>query len=401
MLDEHAHPAVAEKPQGQGGQAGEGAGGHPHVDAGGGVEQHDAAQVGKAGLEGQGEEHPDTEDLQGGQPLVGEHLVDDDLEIDRHGQGQGVEHEGGHGGVGKFLAAAQDFRDEPGQAKGLVLVGEAALAFEQERLPVPALGQFGHGQGVAAGREPCRVHHVQDVPAVFLAAAGGDQGRAVLQEKDHRIGPGKKRQLGRGQAAQLGFQARGGGDGAKLGWRGFGGGETVPGGQGFVGQGQAVVAAYKGQGAQSGPGQGRDGDDGDAAVAFLETFAVDLEGARGLGQGVGHADDATVWHMAHAQHHHAVAVGKDAQERKTAQGGHGRDVQLFDAGGKPRAGSQGEQGVEVRLGRAKAETVGGGGRVEGQAVGVGHGLEAGQRCLHGLSSPGGGWRSGRIESGPV
>ena len=352
------------------------------------MEQHDAAQVGKAGLEGQGGQHPETENLQGGQALVGEHLVDDDLEIDRHGQGQGVEHEGGNGGVGEFLAAAQNFRDEPGQAKGLVFVGEAALAFEQQRLAVPALGQIGHGQGVTAGRESGRVHHVQDGPAVFLAAAGGHQCPAVPQKKDHRIGSGQKRQLGRGQAAQLGFQARGGGYGAKLGRRGFGGVETVLGGQGFVGQGQAVVAADKGQGAQSGPGQSRDGDDGDAAVAFLETFAVDLEGTRGLGQGVGHARDATVRRIAHAQHHHAVAVGKEAQERKTAQGGHGRDVQALDAGGQARAGGQGEQGVEVRLGRAKAETVGGGGRVEGQAVGVGHGLEAGQRCLHGPSSLG-------------
>ena len=155
-------------------------------------------------------------------------------------------------------------------------------------------------------------------------------------------------------------------------------------GQGFVGKGQAVVAADHGQGAQARTGKPRRGEQHLAGVAAGEALLVHLEGAGRRGQGIGHAHAQGLRVLAHAEHHHAVAVGQAGDKREAAMLGHLPHVHHGGFGAKPYGGGHGLEGVGIGLAAGgKAEAVGERGRIAGQAVGVGHGLHAGHGRGHG------------------
>ena len=119
------------------------------------------------------------------------------------------------------------------------------------------------------------------------------------------------------------------------------------------------------------------------AWLFLEALPIDLEGAGRTGQGIGHPDDRAGPVDPDAEHHHAVAVGQPHQQGKAPERGHGLEIKRRRPGRKSGRVRDGEKGRHVGFGVAQTETIGRLGRVERQAVGVGHGLEAGQGCLHG------------------
>ena len=60
-----------------------------------------------------------------------EHLVDRDLDKDRQGKRQHLQHDRGHRDVAERRAVADDFRDEPGKAEGPALIREREGAAQQ------------------------------------------------------------------------------------------------------------------------------------------------------------------------------------------------------------------------------------------------------------------------------
>ena len=144
------------------------------------------------------------------------------------------------------------------------------------------------------------------------------------------------------------------------------------------------MAADHGQGAQARAGKARCGEQHLTGMAAGEALLVHLEGAGRRGQGIGHAHVKAVRVLAHAEHHHAVAVGQAGDEREAAACGHLPHVQYGGLGAQADGGGHGQEGVGIGLAAGgQAETVGERSRVAGQAVGVGHGLYAGYGRGHG------------------
>ena len=137
MLSEHACRHVLEEVERQVEHVLEGSGSDAQVDLVGGVQQQVVAQEIKTRIHGQGNGHAEPEYVQGGEGLVDQHLVDDDLEENRGHQGDGIDEQHRQGDIKEGHLLTKDLGDEPAQAERLVFVAEAPGAFEQEDLAGP------------------------------------------------------------------------------------------------------------------------------------------------------------------------------------------------------------------------------------------------------------------------
>ncbi len=161
MLGQNTGGNMLEEIKRQVEQMSKGPPGHPQIDLVGGMQQQIIAEKIEAGVDRQGRGHTDSQDMQGGEGLIDQDLVDDDLEKDRGDQGDGVDKQHRQGDIDKGHFLPENLGDKPAQAEGLRFVGEFIDAFEDIDLAGPdrlelRLGQAemaaaAAGQGVITG----------------------------------------------------------------------------------------------------------------------------------------------------------------------------------------------------------------------------------------------------------
>ena len=123
-----------------------------------------------------------------------------------------VQHHGGDRHVAKCAALAQDLRDEPAQAEGLVGVQQAVLALDQDRLAGPAGAELGLADQLDRGaRQWVQDRNLLDAPGGLLGDAGDDDRVAVAAPGDQREHTLQRGELVPAQADGLGLEAQLGG----------------------------------------------------------------------------------------------------------------------------------------------------------------------------------------------
>jgi len=110
---------------------------------------------------------------------MGQHLVDHQLHEDGYRQGQHMQHQGADRYVAHEAALLEDFRHEPAEIEGLLLVQQRVGAFEQDQLTGPGsleirlrqkeerarrLGQGIHHRHLGAGIGIPDAHHNDGIP---------------------------------------------------------------------------------------------------------------------------------------------------------------------------------------------------------------------------------------------
>ncbi len=106
MLGQHPGGDMLEKIERQVEQMAEGPAGDPQIDLVGGMQQQIIAEEIEPGVDRQGHRHAHPEDMQGGEGLIDQDLVDDDLEKDRGDQGNGVDEQDRQGDIDKGESSA-------------------------------------------------------------------------------------------------------------------------------------------------------------------------------------------------------------------------------------------------------------------------------------------------------
>ena len=178
-----ADPPGFEVGEGQAQQVAEHLGAEAHIDAAGGVGEEVDPQGGEHHLEqGQGD-HAEAEHVQGGEPLVHQHLVDDHLEEQRGGQGEELQEKGDQQHLPQQPAVFDDGRNEPGEVEFAILGREPGPFGEQQQFAAPDGFELLPAQqhrpllGRVVYQHPVGIGFCDQQKAPLAAGGDGGQGR--------------------------------------------------------------------------------------------------------------------------------------------------------------------------------------------------------------------------------
>lgn len=146
MLSEHSSGDMLKKIQRQVQHMPKSPGSYPKIDFIGGMEQQVISEKIKSAIHRQGYGHAKPQDVQGGEGLIHQHLINDDLKKNRGNQGNGIDEQDGQGNVHKGFFLPQDLRNKPAQTERLCFVGEFEGTFKEINFTIPKSFELLTGQ---------------------------------------------------------------------------------------------------------------------------------------------------------------------------------------------------------------------------------------------------------------
>jgi len=108
----------------------------------------------KSGIHRQGDSHAEPQDMQGGEGLIHQYFIDNNLKKNRGNQGDGIDKQDSQGDVQEGYFLPQDLGDEPAQTERLGFVAEFIRPFEEKDFTAPKSFELLTGQAQMAAAAP-------------------------------------------------------------------------------------------------------------------------------------------------------------------------------------------------------------------------------------------------------